>query len=174
MVPSETIGGQSGLSDGLDMRGELEAYAVSVFSCGTESIHGVRHWKNVDDAGLLIVERTPDVDPVVVLCFAYLHDAFRNDDGSDLEHGPRSADRLNEVPQNIGSMLTEQQLQTLEYAIRHHTDGKIADDPTVGACWDGDRLDLGRVGMIPSATLMSTDVGKQIAIAGSRKVYLEA
>ncbi len=168
-----TRGVSSVVNDTVDMRSELEAYAVSVFRCGDASIHGLRHWKNVDDAGLLIVERTSGVDPVVVLCFAYLHDAFRIDDGSDLDHGPRSADLLHEIPQSIYSMLSAKQLETLDYAIRHHTDGEVIDEPTIGACWDGDRLDLGRVGMIPSATLMSTDVGKEIAVAGSRKVYQE-
>jgi uncharacterized protein len=65
-------------------------------------------------------------------------------------------------------------LETLTFAIRHHTDGKTSDDPTVGTCWDADRLDLGRVGIIPSPTFMSTPTGKRIAELGSVFAYVQA
>ena len=38
-----------------------------------------------------------------------------------------------------------------------HTDGTISDDPTIGCCWDADRLDLPRVGMQPDPALLSTE-----------------
>ena len=36
---------------------------------------------------------------------------------------------------------------------------------TIGTCWDADRLDLGRVGIIPSSDFMSTQAGKESARA---------
>jgi uncharacterized protein len=48
------------------------------------------------------------------------------------------------------------QLERLAAACDGHTDGFISDDPTVGACWDADRLDLPRVGIKPDARLLST------------------
>ena len=35
------------------------------------------------------------------------------------------------------------------------------DDPTIGTCWDADRLDIGRVGIIPHERFMSTAAGKR-------------
>ena len=32
----------------------------------------------------------------------------------------------------------------------------VSDDPTTGACWDADRLNLWRVGITPAARLLST------------------
>jgi len=149
----------------------LQDYALSVFRCGPDSIHGPGHWRNVDEAGMLICRGSP-ADLLVVRFFAYLHDARRHDDGTDLEHGPRSAARLGELPEHLDVLSTEQE-ELLAYAICHHTDGDTTDEPTVGACWDADRLDLGRVGIIPSASFMSTQAGKDIADLGSRRLYMD-
>jgi len=35
--------------------------------------------------------------------------------------------------------------------------------PAIGTCWNADRLDIGRVGMPPSAQYMSTVAGKDMA-----------
>lgn len=42
-----------------------------------------------------------------------------------------------------------------------YEEGRVSDDPTVAACWDSDRLDLGRVGIIPEARLLSTERAKR-------------
>jgi uncharacterized protein len=47
--------------------------------------------------------------------------------------------------------------------IRRHAEGHTSDDPTIGVCWDADRLDLGRVGMRPRARYMSTAAGRKLA-----------
>ena len=75
-------------------------------------------------------------------------------------HGPRAADKLSELPESLIN-ITAEQMKLLEYAIRHHTDGVMSDDPTIGTCWDADRLDLGRVGIVPEASRMSTRAGKE-------------
>jgi len=41
-------------------------------------------------------------------------------------------------------------------------DGAIS----IGTCWDADRLDLGRVGVIPSVNFMSTPAGKEVVRVG--------
>lgn len=63
--------------------------------------------------------------------------------------------------------VTDSQLDLLDYAIRHHTDGLRANDATIGACWDADRLDLGRVGISPSPEFMSTLPGRDAAQKGT-------
>ena len=74
-------------------------------------------------------------------------------------HGPRAADILSELPESL-IKITPEQMKLLEYAIRHHTDGVTSTDPTIGTCWDADRLDLGRVDITPKASRMSTQMGK--------------
>src|SRR5262249_24487970 len=53
----------------------------------------------------------------------------------------------------------------LYYACAWHERGRVSDDPTIGACWDADRLDLPRVGTQPMPELMSTEEGKARARA---------
>jgi uncharacterized protein len=53
------------------------------------------------------------------------------------------------------------QLELLTYACDEHTNGLVSDDPTVGACWDADRLDLPRVGVEPDPELFSTAVARE-------------
>ena len=36
-------------------------------------------------------------------------------------------------------------------------------DPTIDACFDADRLDLGRVGIIPDPGRLATEKGKELA-----------
>jgi uncharacterized protein len=47
--------------------------------------------------------------------------------------------------------------------VRYHTSGLTSPDPTIGTCWDADRLDIGRVGITPCGHYMSTVAGKDVA-----------
>jgi len=47
-------------------------------------------------------------------------------------------------------------MDKLAFACDAHADGGTSTDPTIGLCWDADRLNLWRVGAKPSATFMST------------------
>ena len=42
----------------------------------------------------------------------------------------------------------------------------MSEDPTVGVCYDADRLDLGRVGILPNAKYMNTEEGRLMAAEG--------
>ncbi len=150
---------------------QLRAHATSIFACGHDSVHGPGHWRNVEDSFLLIASAA-GADVVVGRLFAILHDCCRVDDDSDLDHGPRAAKLIRSLP---GTMhhLDPARLNLLVLVVQHHTDGEISNDPTVGACWDADRLDLGRVGIIPSPAYMSTQAGREIATLGSKHLYRE-
>lgn len=139
--------------------GRVRDYAESIFALGPHSVHGPDHWQRVEAVGLGLCKETGADEPVVRL-FALLHDSCRLDDGADLLHGPRAADMLNEI---AGELFTLEpgRLALLEYAIRHHTGGRVSGDPTIGTCWDADRLDIGRVGIIPHERFMSTAAGKR-------------
>jgi uncharacterized protein len=137
---------------------------------GLYSIHGPAHWRRVEQNGLLLAQRT-GADVTVVKLFALFHDAKRLNEGHDEGHGARGAAYASELRAEL-SGLDERRFGLLRYACTWHTDEEHSEDPTIGTCWDADRLDLGRVGIIPDAAFMSTAFGKQIAQAGSIYPFL--
>lgn len=48
----------------------------------------------------------------------------------------------------------------LSYACMHHSNGLLEADLTVQVCWDADRLDLGRVGNVPSPKRLCTPAAR--------------
>jgi len=98
--------------------------------------------------------------------FALFHDARRLDDGTDPRHGPRGAAFARELHAAGLVALDEGQLETLCLACHGHTHVTHSDDPTVGTCWDADRLDLTRLGIAPDPRLLNTDKARQLARIG--------
>jgi uncharacterized protein len=122
--------------------------------------HGEDHWRHVASIGLDFATQTPSCDPIVVVLFAVLHDAQRIGDDRDPEHGTRGAALARSL--DLGGFgISVQQRALVEAACRDHTGGGLSDDPTIGTCWDADRLTLGRVGIQPDARYMSTAAGKR-------------
>lgn len=122
--------------------------------------HGISHWARVKDNGMRLCEEYPDADKDVVELFAWLHDIERMNDGTDPEHGPRSAVLI--VEELLGNYFTleEQQAEDLIIAIRDHSKGQTDGTITVQICWDADRLDLGRFGTLPNPEFLCTDHAK--------------
>jgi hypothetical protein len=131
------------------------------FALGSRSMHGPWHWDKVLFNALELARSTEGADKQVVELFAALHDCKRQNESDDPQHGPLAAEYVRELRSNGVIKLTNKQFDKLEYAIRHHDNGTISNDPTIGACWDADRLDLSRVGMVPNPSLLSTEAGKQ-------------
>ena len=53
-------------------------------------------------------------------------------------------------------LLDEPRFWTLLDGLRLHSDGRVSGDPTIGTCWDADRLHLPRVSIRPDPALFST------------------
>ena len=106
------------------------------------------------------IAESSGADLTVVRLFALLHDSCRLDDGEDLDHGPRAAEMLDRIVPTIFA-LDRDRLDLLKQAIRLHTSGLTTEDPTIGTCWDADRLDLGRIGTRPRLELFCTDAARQ-------------
>jgi uncharacterized protein len=128
-----------------------------------DSIHGVDHWEQVHENGVLLALQ-PGVDLLVVRLFAYFHDCKREDDHEDEFHGYRAAEFVSELYINGTLEITQNQHYLLYAACKLHNTGVTSNDPTIGACFDADRLELTRCGINPRADLMSTPIGKRIAI----------
>jgi uncharacterized protein len=122
-------------------------------------VHGPAHWEQVALNGLYVAAETY-ADIRIVLAFSLLHDAFRETDGHDPEHGHRAAEW---AAQNADKLEGVVPLEELVYALHHHADGLTSENPTIEACWDADRLDLIRLGVVPTADLLSTEAGRLAA-----------
>ena len=122
--------------------------------------HGIDHWDRVYANGQLLVTRR--VNPLVVGLFAYLHDYCRMDDGDDLQHGPRAAAFIDTIRDTLLVDVSDEDIHLLKEACRLHTVATKTGNPTIDACFDADRLDLRRVGIIPDPARMATKKGKKI------------
>lgn len=137
--------------------------AVLLHSTGKGSrVHGPAHWAGVAAAGLTLLDSTPDADPRVVLLFSMFHDSMRQSDGHDPEHGARGAQLARRMRDAGEFKLDDARLLTLEEACISHDKGGTSMDPTIGVCWDADRLNLGRVGRKPDPALLSTSASRRI------------
>ena len=149
----------------------LIAVISKQFHAGASSVHGPAHWRRVELNGLLLSTET-GADTLVTRLFAWFHDSKRENDGTDPDHGRRGADYAASLRGKLFD-LDNQSYDNLIYACTWHTDRDFTDDPTIGTCWDSDRLDLGRVGIIPSEDFMNTEFGKEVARAGSLHPFFD-
>jgi uncharacterized protein len=119
-------------------------------------------------AGLTLLDSTPDADPLVVLLFALFHDSMRENDGHDPEHGARGAELARTMSDAGEFELAEERLLQLEAACTYHDKGGTSMDPTIGVCWDADRLNLWRIGVSPNLSLLSTSSAKELSEHAAR------
>lgn len=144
-----------------DKYDDVQRAVLQQFRLDPMGVHGLPHWVRTYRNGLLIAAMDPKVEIDVVACFALLHDSCRENEFDDPMHGlyaSRFAARL----WNEGAMpyLSEEQLTTLKAACLDHTLGFTNQyNPTIQACWDADRLDLGRVGIKPNPQLLGSKYG---------------
>ena len=130
--------------------------------------HGLRHWIRVWKNGEELC-RSTGANVEVVRLFAFLHDVCRKDEDIDLLHGVRAAKLIKTVLQPEFLHLPREEEKLLEYAVQGHTFGWKEADPTVMTCWDADRLDLGRVGILPHPDRLCTEAARDPAMI--RRAY---
>ncbi len=134
---------------------------IKDFQCDLDSIHGPAHWRRVEQNALRISATNSAVVDVVRL-FAVFHDSRRESDSFDLGHGERGARYAAELRGDLFD-LSDVHFELLQFACTWHTHGKLSGNPTIGACWDADRLDLTRIGEMPNAKYMSTELGRSLS-----------
>lgn len=110
----------------------------------------------------LHIAQTNDADPLVVKLFAVFHDSRRESDGYDPFHGQRGAELARTLHGDLFEVQADQ-LELLCLACELHHQGAMSDDDTIGTCFDADRLELTRVGILPDPKLMCTQEGKLLA-----------
>ena len=132
----------------------LDNYPLSI-----NGIHGISHWVRVRENGLRLAKQT-GANELIIELFAIFHDSQRVSDWSDYDHGLRGAQFARTL---YGSLfeLSKKHFELLCIACEKHTLGTTHEDITVQTCFDADRLDLGRVGIMPDPNLLCTSVAKQ-------------
>jgi uncharacterized protein len=138
----------------------LWKYVTDNFEADVSGIHGLQHWKRVELYGRLISTHN-GADEDVVRLFAIFHDSRRITNNRDTDHGARGAILAKKLRGNLYE-LDDARFSLLSYACKWHSDGKLSNNSTIGACWDADRIDLNRLEIIPDAEFMSTEYGKQL------------
>ncbi len=107
--------------------------------------HGIEHWLRVLINGREIARRI-SVNLKVIELFALIHDCRRWNEFEDPLHGQRAAEFCDSLKDRWFA-LDDTDLRLLRTACRYHTSENFHPNATIQACWDADRLDLGRIGI---------------------------
>lgn len=141
---------------------ELVAMIRRQFTLDWRGIHGAGHWSRVRTIGLRLAAST-GANAAVVEYFSLFHDCRRLDDGYDHGHGPRAAEFVTQL-REPWIRLGDADFERLTLALNGHSDGQLSEDATVQTCWDADRLDLGRVGIVPNPKYLGTRAARDPAM----------
>lgn len=136
------------------------------FALNPKGDHGQGHWLRVYRNALKIASYC-DIQSSVFEYFALLHDSMRLDEFEDHGHGQRAL-MYGRYLINEGLIRLDAEDQNrLLYACANHTkpdsSDRLYNDIVVQICWDADRLDIGRVGIIPDPKYFFTQYGQQLA-----------
>jgi uncharacterized protein len=134
----------------------LVRHVLAGYRLPLDGIHGSGHWLQVLENGRILAAATPGADPALVELFALLHDSRRRDEEDDRGHGERAAAFVRELAARGALELGPERVAVLAAACDRHERGEVSADPTIGCCWDADRLELARLGRRPIARLLST------------------
>jgi uncharacterized protein len=110
----------------------------------------------------LLIAKDNGADTNVIEYFSFLHDSKRLNEYSDPDHGKRAAEFALSLRDSYVD-LSNASLSLLVIACEGHTHEQFHNDVTVQTCWDADRLDLRRVGIVPDPARMGTYKGKELA-----------
>ena len=120
--------------------------------------HGIIHWHRVYQNGIRL--STQDgVNAGVVQLFSIFHDSRRRNEHWDRKHGKRGAELAGKLREYMP--LNNDEFDLLATACELHTNTLDHENITVKACFDSDRLDLGRVGIYPDPDRLCTPMAKE-------------
>lgn len=126
-------------------------------------LHGVQHWDRVYANGMMLCKKIENANAMVVGLFAYLHDCCRNNDGNDNQHGFYASRFISMIRDTVLKEVPDEDIILLKKACELHTVTLQTGDPTIDVCFDADRLDLTRCGVVPDPFRMATAYGANLA-----------
>ena len=133
-------------------------YLIKKFHLNHTGIHGYDHWLRVLYNGRLIAEQSGSNVKVVEL-FSLIHNSQRVNDHNDQKHGERAAIFAESLRTKWFNM-KDSEVQLLQDACIFHSEGMTDNNITLQTCWDADRLDFGRTGLLPDLEKLCTNFAK--------------
>jgi len=127
-------------------------------------VSGLDHWFRVWKNAQILAQSTSGVDMEVVAIFALFHDSMQVDEHDDPDHGMRGWFLWEYLYDGSGHIFSPNRDRLVAEACEDHSKGYTHPDPTIGVCWDADRLDLHRKGIWPDPRFMSTGAGRLLAL----------
>ncbi len=146
---------------------KIHDFVYAQRSIGEHSVHGPEHWAQVEFNGLFLAGLN-GADSDVVRLFALFHDSRRINDGHDQMHGPHGAELARKVRNEL-LPIDDEKFAMLYLACTAHTVASRTSVVTVDTCFDADRLDLVRIGIMPDPARMATPEGAAIARLAQRE-----
>lgn len=128
--------------------------------------HGAAHWRRVCRNALRIARAMPGTDAGVAFLFGLFHDCARTGEDDEAGHGARGAAMLEWMRGDSGfpaDYFSGRQCDDAVFACRTHTEAPPTERAVIGACYDGDRLDLWHFGIEPDPAYLSTRAGRMRA-----------
>lgn len=139
---------------------KLRAYCIDHTPLWQLQAYSVDHSDRVAENGKRLL--VPGANPNVIIAFAYLHDAERDNTETDPGHGHRAALLIDRIRHEYLAELNDTEIDVLKQACRQHSETHKTGNPTIDICFDADRLDLPRLGIIPTPEQMATEKGAQL------------
>jgi len=128
-------------------------------------LHGINHWERVF-LNTQKLSKYYNIESDIFELFALLHDSQRFDDYADLGHGQRAKKFTKSLIEKGTIKLNKDDQERLLYACENHTKPnkkhKLYNDLIVQICLDSDKMDIGRVGVIPDEKYFLTDYAKEL------------
>ena len=149
----------------------LRAFCMNRWPEKMGATHGVEHWDRVAKFGQMLCQGGADMD--VILAFAYLHDSERQNNSIDDEHGSRASAFIDTIRDTELRELSDEQIRKLKRACELHTIEHRTGDMTIETCFDADRMDLLRVGIMPDPKRMATKRGVELVSDPYYEVYYQ-
>ena len=92
-------------------------------------LHGISHWKNVEQNALKIA-KVVGANETIVRLFAVFHDCKRINEDIDPRHGYRAAEFIKSINSSLLN-LAKDDLEILCYACTYHTDKTHSNNITI-------------------------------------------
>ena len=144
---------------------EILELIANFFEINFYGDHGIKHWERVYKNTQILASHYKIKSEVFEL-FALLHDSKRENEYEDTYHGLRASVFAKKLLDDGFIELSKEDEERLIFACANHTkkdkNNPLCDDIIVQICFDSDKLDLRRVGMIPDASRMNTDFAKDM------------
>jgi len=146
------------------------------FKLNLYGYHGIYHWQRVF-LNTQKLAKYYNVQSEVFELFSILHDSKRENEHLDINHGKRASEFVKKLIEEKYIKLNTRDEEQLIYACANHTKPDVTNpfynDIIVQICFDADKMDIGRVGIVPDEKYFLTQYAKELIInSRNKQIYI--